>query len=538
MSSLTQQEPMYRPPLYPLVSRVGALLLLTAGSLKAQELLSGTVSDTRMHSLIALELVFGLWLAIGLYPRWSRIAGVVCFGVLLNFAIAKELEGRASCECFGKANVPPWVAALLDAIMLGALLLSPAAQLPEPRRTVRMKWIAFACVSIGMLVLLVNRWPLTGNLGIKPTAALSQPPEPGNIDIAVLERVLDGVASNHAALHTLVYRVERVLTAHAVKIPSSISRPVLIDGKVVTGKQAAALAATIAERAPAERVSRHSFKCWIRGDEVRQDWLSHDGGPGGEILMITKSKFVRYMPELRKALISTAEFADVGHADPIDLRCAGFQPPIRSIGDWLRHCKLLEAGLAKDRSGRDVVGIHVRVKHGAIEHDVTADFLAAMNYMPTRIIYRFVPDGGVYTVTDIDYQQASPNGPWIPRRLPRASFLRDTTSDPDSEGGQNISVQDTVTVQAIGDGVEDEDFDPTLPANTLLVGDLRQKSRSGDVPARVSHLTGPKPRPINQRWGELQRTGATRQWRLWPLLISVDLLLIGTCIHFRKRLAF
>lgn len=524
------------PSFYPIISRLAAIALLTAGGLKTHELLTVIEPPWTILCLTAFELLFGSWLLVGLYPRWSRLIAVGCFAVFLNVALLGALEGRASCGCFGKAEVRPWVAVGLDALLFVALLFAPASKPGEaaPRPT-RTRWLAFTLASL--VVLLAISWPVyrkyEWNANRIATQAVTGMPE--GIDADALDRVIRGVEQNHAALHTLVYSSEKVQTHHPVKKPYIERRPA--RKRRNTARDGAPGAASKSE--PVEKKSRHSYKTWVRGDEVRQDCLTHhEGGKGGDILVGSKGKRIQYAPQIRQAWISTAEFPDATSSNPIDLRCAGFHPPLRSIADWLRRCQVLNAGIAEDRTGRKIIRIRARMKKhgGKVENEVTADFLPEMNFMPSRIVYFFLPDGGVFVVTDLDYQQVGSSGAWFPRRVAQRVFIRNTTTDPDSLSGHILSEQLTVKILAFGQGVQDEDFDPILPPKTRLLGDLRTQSRTGDAPVRASQMTHEKPIPIENvkpnRRGDASRRSA------WPFAAGMDFLLLGSCLAFRKRLVF
>ena len=218
--------------------------------------------------------------------------------------------------------------------------------------------------------------------------------------------------------------------------------------------------------------SRHTLKTWIRGEEIRRDSVSHSpDSSGGSILVATKGKRIQYAPEVGQAWISTSEFADEGLASTIDLRSAGFPPPLRNIADWLKNrCDILNVGPTKDSSGRSIIRIEARAKmSGKAAILVTSDFVPTMNSMPSRVVVRFLPNGGVFIVTDIEYHQVSSSGAWFPLRITQRHFPRNTTADPDAPSGQNITEQSTVKILAINQGMQDEDFDPILPAKTLLL---------------------------------------------------------------------
>ena len=530
---------------YSIVSRVAAVVLLIAGGLKAQEFLSspGVVPQWTVLGQTAGELLLGFWLLVGLYPRWSRLVALVCFVVFLNVALAGAVQGQTSCGCFGKVSVRPWSAVGLDALLVVGLLFAPTTQMRELTfRKTRMRWLAFAIPAF--LVLSALAWPIMGKAGLgeKHIPTKVSDDMPPSIDASALERVIHNVEQNHAALHMLVYTTETKLTQHPVKWTGT--RPMRKGNKTVK------VTGTWVEP-ETEKHSRHVWKTWTRGDEIRQDGLSHyEGEPGGEILdpsgggiwVSSKRVNIQCYPEIRQATISAEKFSEEGRVNSIDLRCAGFQPPLQSIADWLKNrCEALNVGFTKDRSGREVIRLHARVKHYPntkyeTEYEVAADFVPTMSCMPSRVVYYFLPDGGVFGVTDIEYQQVGASGAWFPRRVAERGFLRNTTADPDAPTGQNLSAESTVKILTSGQGVQDEDFDPILPAQTFLKGDLTAQDETGNVPIRASKVMRAQPRTITYTTPPDQ--GSAVQKSSWPFVAGMDVLLLGFCLVFRKRLAF
>ncbi len=524
---------------YSIISRVAAVVLICAGGLKAQEFLSSPGVDPQWTVLAqtAGELLFGFWLLVGLYPRWSRIIALVCFVVFLHVALAGAVQGQTSFGCFGKVSVRPWSAVGLDALLVVGLLFSPATQMwGSTLAMTRMRWFGF--ITSAFMVLLVVGWPLGRNVRFEeervPTIVSEDMPTgkemPTGIDTSALERVIHDVEQNHAEIHTIVYTTEKVITQHPAKLTGTFLIKKGNDWVQETGTR------VVPQQ---EKKTRHVMKTWIRGDEVREDALFHsEGGSGGEILLSSKGKRIQYAPEIQQAWISSSEFADEGLGNAIDLRCAGFQPPLKSIADWLKNrCKVLNAGLVKDKAGREVIRIRARVKgHNNFENEVIVDFVPAMNCMPSRVVYNFLPDGGVFTVSEIAYQQVGPEGAWFPLKIKERCFPRNTTSDPDVPTGQNLSDESTVKVLAFGHGVQDEDFDPKLPAETHLVGNLSTQLSTRDAAARVSQVTRPEPLPVTE---DATRThqGKAVPTSFWPLVAGMDVLVVAFCFVFRKRLA-
>lgn len=142
----------YRVP-YDAVRIALGLLLLVAAALKGYQLatepvlaphVDGPWWATGLTALLAsrwlllgaveFELFFGLWLLAGLYPRQTRALAIGCFALFAAVSLFKALSGAASCGCFGKVAVSPWLTLALDIFAAVVLLLVRFRAEPEMRR--------------------------------------------------------------------------------------------------------------------------------------------------------------------------------------------------------------------------------------------------------------------------------------------------------------------------------------------------------------------------------------------------------------------
>jgi thiol-disulfide isomerase/thioredoxin len=121
-----------------IVLKVLGLLLLTAAVLKGHELLTVPLANGDLWSWraflifqVEFELALGVWLVSGLFPRLAWLAALLCFGLFCAVTLYKGLTGAASCGCFGRVHVNPWVTLLavdLPAVAaLGVFRPSPAS---------------------------------------------------------------------------------------------------------------------------------------------------------------------------------------------------------------------------------------------------------------------------------------------------------------------------------------------------------------------------------------------------------------------------
>ncbi len=121
------------------VARACGLVLLAAVALKVGGQSGGVGGTLPMLSarvqLVGLELeaLVGVWLVSGFVPRGAALAGGGLFAALGVVSPYLGLIGQASCGCFGRVSVSPWLTLALDVACAAALLVTrPAA---DPTRT-------------------------------------------------------------------------------------------------------------------------------------------------------------------------------------------------------------------------------------------------------------------------------------------------------------------------------------------------------------------------------------------------------------------
>lgn len=144
--------------LYAIVSRILGLVLIAAGALKGQELLQGFAgTDSRLDhaatiGIVLFELLFGLWLVLGLWPRVSWWLAAGCFVAFLKVALDRAVEGKSSCGCFGRVAIPPWYTVAFDGAAVLALACSyPLGAAPVAPRQVRRRAAVLGVVGLALL---------------------------------------------------------------------------------------------------------------------------------------------------------------------------------------------------------------------------------------------------------------------------------------------------------------------------------------------------------------------------------------------------
>jgi thiol-disulfide isomerase/thioredoxin len=110
-----------------IVLKALGLLLLTAAVLKGHELLTVPVANKDLWTWrlflifqVEFELVLGIWLLSGVFKRLAWLAALTCFSLFCCVTLYKGLSGAASCGCFGRVHVNPWIT--LIAINLPAVI--------------------------------------------------------------------------------------------------------------------------------------------------------------------------------------------------------------------------------------------------------------------------------------------------------------------------------------------------------------------------------------------------------------------------------
>lgn len=108
---------------------VVGVLLLAAAFLKTLEFWTGahrvaidwTTGSTVI--LVQYEIALGLSLAFGLASAFVDKICIATFSCFAVFSIGSGILGNESCGCFGAIEIPPFVTALVDVVIVAVLLL-------------------------------------------------------------------------------------------------------------------------------------------------------------------------------------------------------------------------------------------------------------------------------------------------------------------------------------------------------------------------------------------------------------------------------
>lgn len=117
---------------------------------------------------IEFEVIWGLWLLLGSYPRFTRLASALLFTTFAAFSGYGVMMGHESCGCFGVVRVKPLVAFALDIFFALAFLCIRVGEESERGR---------AGLPLGRLVVVLVVWALFS----VPIALFSSGPRIANV---------------------------------------------------------------------------------------------------------------------------------------------------------------------------------------------------------------------------------------------------------------------------------------------------------------------------------------------------------------------
>jgi len=177
---------MIRPKISDLVLRSLGGLLVTAALLKGHELLTLPVANTDLWSYrpflifqVECELALGLWVLSGLWKRLAWRVSLLCFGLFCGVTLVRALTGAASCGCFGRIHLNPWIT--LAAIDVPAVLLLwffPVKTSAKPLKTPAVSQRGYR-VCMGLL--------LAASVGVTSAALILHEPARVTATFEVLE---------------------------------------------------------------------------------------------------------------------------------------------------------------------------------------------------------------------------------------------------------------------------------------------------------------------------------------------------------------
>ncbi|MHC4758507.1 MAG: hypothetical protein ACYTE8_07600, partial [Planctomycetota bacterium] len=122
---------------------IAGIVLLAATILKSHQMLTEPILSTGFWESwhffliqIPLELGLSIWLLCALFRKGAWLVAVVAFGAFIVFTLHKGLIGAATCGCFGRVHVNPWITltAIDIPIFLALVIFRPVGYklLPPP----------------------------------------------------------------------------------------------------------------------------------------------------------------------------------------------------------------------------------------------------------------------------------------------------------------------------------------------------------------------------------------------------------------------
>lgn len=105
------------------------VVLLLAAALKAHQAVTEPLkftilggSSVPVLAQVAFEVLLGLWLLTGWYPKAARWVSTACFAIFFTVVTYKAISGETTCGCFGNIPVNPWITMGFDFVVVATLL--------------------------------------------------------------------------------------------------------------------------------------------------------------------------------------------------------------------------------------------------------------------------------------------------------------------------------------------------------------------------------------------------------------------------------
>ena len=480
-------------------SRIIGALLILAGLAKLHEFLTVDYDQVSLLFLFygALEILLGLWLLFGFWPQITRLAMLVLFLAFANVAFSQALSGKASCQCFGRVPVIPWLVFVVDLILVAFLLIAP--NLGD--RTVDMKkkapWFGvFAAV-------VVIATGAAGAFRLVPWGDSSNPQSA--YANKILSSVRDAITRNHEAYTSLEFQLKYVVLSPGA------------TGEKKTYKDPKGNVTAIAWTPP--RFER-SFRYVIRGSDMRRDPI--DGTPG-RIETVFRGCLLDYDPNSNRAVVSDAGLSLGG--DPIDPRCFGFETPVQSVPDWLRRHKLTSIRGYNDEDGEGVeVRAAVTVARGklSVESDWVVRFSERDNYLPVKI-EELHADGARSRLAQFSYQRLPDSSACFLKTL----VVKRWSKKPPTNVGQGnpVAIIEYAVERPIPNKpFADSTFDFAIPANASVALSTKKLSSAAVGGGKTFFDLFVNP---GEASADVRRS-------YWPYILGLDMVVLFLAFCIRK----
>ncbi|MGL4942572.1 MAG: MauE/DoxX family redox-associated membrane protein [Thermoguttaceae bacterium] len=145
--------------LYRLLRFFIAAVLFVAALLKAHQLATTpSLGDGLLHNrwlnilVVEFEILFATWLVAGILPRLAWFVSTCCFTTFAIVSLTKGIAGETSCGCFGAQEVNPWLTFILDAAIVGFLILCRPPFWSLAYASCSYSWYSRFVIAAGLLI--------------------------------------------------------------------------------------------------------------------------------------------------------------------------------------------------------------------------------------------------------------------------------------------------------------------------------------------------------------------------------------------------
>jgi thiol-disulfide isomerase/thioredoxin len=190
------------------------ILLLIAAVLKGWQLITEPVANNDIWSYrpfliltVEFELALAIWLLSGLFKKAAWLVAISCFSLFSLITFYKGITGYASCGCFGKVHVNPWIT--LFAIDLPAVI---ALILFRPRLSFPSRFVVRGRLQRGSIKTLIYEF-------VTPLPSMSRFAVTACIGLLALGVTIPILAFNEPSKVTLFYEVLEPETWVGKKLP-------------------------------------------------------------------------------------------------------------------------------------------------------------------------------------------------------------------------------------------------------------------------------------------------------------------------------
>lgn len=462
---------------YRFISIATGLLLVTAGALKLSDLsarlpydpaaltpaeasmieLQGPkyapVAERRVGAVLGgAEVLFGVWLLLGLLPRWTRVLALGVVVVLLNVAVVQGARGAESCGCFGRVKTSPWVAIGIDVAVLVALLLSHRPTTPVGRLWLRGAVLLVAVAAVVGAVVGITRAKAVGGTagtGVTPPAVDHQ---------TLIDEILRGIEANQSGYKSFRMTAETVYRdLKATKIERYSIR--LPDGGTNS-----------TELRPETRWQK--TYC-ITPEAVRCDVTCDVGPPTLEVA--TAERYLYYIPQHKRAWLRKPEVHGGKDQSSLETTTWGFSlctsMPVANPRAWFASYSVVSAA----RVGGAQPGIEVELKTGPqirLPQQLKMFFSQAHSYLPLSMVIR-LQEKWLSEKVEGTYRKMPGRDVWVPAVVQMTQWLGAAVTE---ETDTRVIARMTVTAkppEAIDIPFPAGTFDPPLPAGVMVSDSIK-----------------------------------------------------------------